>query len=81
LEVGGRVIMTSVVKGHSAGDTLVHFPDENVTFTSDLVYIDNVGFMGDGHMQEWINAVEFIEQIGPETIIPGHGQISNIEAL
>ena len=81
LEIGGRVIVTSIGKGHSAGDALAFFPDENAVFTSDLLYFDNVGFMGEGYMQEWMNAVAFIQQIGADNIIPGHGQVSNNEAL
>jgi hypothetical protein len=32
--------------------------------------------MGDGHMEDWLLTLEFIERLGARTIIPGFGSIS-----
>lgn len=82
LKLGGRtVVLTNVEKGHTEGDTLVYLPESKVLFTSDLVYADSVGYMGEGHMQEWVLALELMERLDPEKIIPGNGPVSGPRAI
>ncbi len=70
------VILTNMGKSHTDGDTIVFLPESSVLFTGDLLYVDSVGFMGDGYMQEWVLALEFIERLGAQKIIPGFGPVS-----
>lgn len=82
LKLGGRtIVLTNVPKGHTEGDTLVYFPEAKVLFTSDLVYADCIGYMGEGHMQEWVLALELIERLEPEKVIPGNGPVSSLGAV
>jgi hypothetical protein len=37
--------------------------------------------MGDGHMEDWLLALEFIERLGAQKIIPGFGPISTIKEI
>lgn len=64
-------------KGHTSGDLMVYFPDKGILFTSDLLFNDVVGYMGDGFMKEWIELLDNIEEIGATTIVPGLGDVSN----
>ena len=70
------IILTNLGSTHSSGDTLVYFPQEKVLFTSDLLYIENVGYMGEGHMENWVLALEFANRFNVDRIIPGHGPVS-----
>lgn len=70
------IILTNIGRGHTDGDTLVYLPETGVLFTSDLLYVDSVGYMGDGHMQDWVLALEFMEGMAVEKIIPGYGPVS-----
>ena len=80
LKPGGvSVILTNIGKGHTDGDIIAIIPEAEVVFTSDLLYIDNVGFMGNGFMTDWLLALDFIEQIGAKHIIPGTGPVSRPE--
>lgn len=82
LKLGGRtMILTNVEKGHTEGDTLVYLPEAKVLFTSDLVYSDRIGYLGDGHMQEWVLALELMERLNAEKIIPGNGPVSGPRAI
>lgn len=75
------IILTNMGKAHATGDSLVYFPDEKTVFTSDMVYVKSVGYMGEGHMEDWILALEFMSQLAIEHVIPGHGPVSKPKAI
>lgn len=82
LKLGGRtLILTNVEKGHTRGDTLVYLPDSQILFAGDLLYVGSVGYMGDGHMQEWVLALELMERLAPKKVIPGQGPVSGPQAI
>lgn len=82
LKPGGvTVILTNLGRGHSAGDIVTFIPEAGVVFASDLFYVNSIGYMGGGFMREWLLALEFLEQIGAERIIPGSGPVSGIEEV
>lgn len=70
------VILTNLGRGHSEGDTLVYLPESRTLFTSDLVYVHNVGYLGDGHMTDWVLALEFMAGMDVAKVIPGIGPVS-----
>ncbi|KAF0215253.1 MAG: beta-lactamase domain-containing [Geobacteraceae bacterium] len=75
------IVLSNTGPGHSDGDVIVYLPDEEVLFTSDLVFNNEVGFMGDGHMWEWVMNLEMLENIGAITVIPGVGQVTDIDGI
>lgn len=76
LKLGAHtLILTNMEKGHTNGDTLAYLPESGILFASDLLYFDGVGYLGSGHMQGWVLALEFMEQIGAAKIIPGYGPV------
>jgi len=82
LKPGGvTVILTNLGRGHSAGDLVTFVPEAGVVFASDLFYVNSIGYMGGGYMREWVLALEFLEQIGAERIIPGTGPVSGVEEV
>lgn len=82
LKPGGvTVILTNLGRGHSAGDVVTFIPEAGVVFASDLFYVNSVGYMGGGYMREWVLALDFLEQIGAEKIIPGTGPVSGVDEV
>lgn len=82
LKLGERtVILSNTGGGHTDGDLLVYLPDSGVLFASDLLYVGSVGYLGDGHMREWVMALEFMEQLGAKRIVPGYGPVSGAGEL
>ncbi|MCM2265223.1 MAG: MBL fold metallo-hydrolase [Desulfuromonadales bacterium] len=82
LKPGGvTVILTNLGRGHSAGDVVTFIPEAGVVFASDLFYVNSVGYMGGGYMREWVLALDFLEQLGAEKIIPGTGPVSGVEEV
>ncbi len=80
LKPGGvSVVLTNIGKGHTDGDVVVFIPEAEVVFASDLLYINSVGYMGNGYMTDWLLALDFLEQIGAEQIVPGYGPVSEAE--
>jgi glyoxylase-like metal-dependent hydrolase (beta-lactamase superfamily II) len=78
LKLGNRsVILTNLGRGHTEGDVVVLLPDSGVLFASDLVYKDSVGYMGEGFMQDWIVALEFLDSIDFKTLVPGYGPVGD----
>ena len=58
LKPGGvSVVLTNVGKGHTDGDIVVFIPEAEVLFASDLLYINSVGYMGNGYMTDWLLAL------------------------
>ncbi len=71
------VVLTNIGKGHTNGDLVLYIPEAGIVFASDLFYIDSVGYMGSGYMTDWLLALDFLEQMGAEQIVPGYGPVSN----
>lgn len=82
LKPGGvTVILTNLGRGHSAGDLVTFIPEAGVVFASDLFYVNSVGYMGGGYMREWILALDFLEQLGADKIVPGTGPVSGVDEV
>ncbi|NIQ97271.1 MAG: MBL fold metallo-hydrolase [Desulfuromonadales bacterium] len=76
LKLGNRsVVLTNIGRAHTAGDVAVYLPEAGVLFASDLVYKGIVGYMGEGFMQDWIVALEFLDSIDFDVLVPGYGAV------
>ena len=75
------IVLTNMGRAHAEGDALVYFPDEKAVFTSDLLYVNSVGYMGEGHMEDWMLALEFLDQLKFDRVIPGYGPVSKPAAI
>ncbi|MEM9563496.1 MAG: MBL fold metallo-hydrolase [Actinomycetota bacterium] len=78
VETGGRSIeLIEVGPAHTAGDVLVHLPDQQVIFTGDILFIDGTPIVWDGPIQNWIDACQAIIDLDCRTIVPGHGPLTD----
>ncbi|MDJ0821650.1 MAG: MBL fold metallo-hydrolase [Paracoccaceae bacterium] len=68
-----RVDLMQVGRAHTAGDIVIHVPDQNVMFTGDIVEYHSACYCGDGHLREWPATLESIRAFGPDAIAPGRG--------
>ena len=83
---GEAVTVTHVPRGHTDGDSIVHFPDSNVLHMGDIYFnglYPYIDLDGGGSIQGMIAAVELgIGMADAETrIIPGHGPLSDLNGL
>lgn len=65
--------------GHSPACTSVLVPEEGVLFAGDVVINGPSAGMRDAFVQEWIDALAWVEGLDIETIVPGHGEICGKE--
>lgn len=80
LELGGVVMeLKHRHGGHTPGDTLVWLPQKNVMFTGDVVYVDRtLGLIPVSRSKTWLESFAVIDEINPRTIVPGHGNVTNL---
>lgn len=68
-----RVDLYQVGRAHTAGDIVVHVPDQNVLFTGDIVEYHSACYCGDGHFKDWPETLEAVRAFGANAIVPGRG--------
>jgi glyoxylase-like metal-dependent hydrolase (beta-lactamase superfamily II) len=68
-----RVDILQVGRAHTAGDTVIHVPDQNVMFTGDIVEAHSACYCGDGHFADWGTTLEAIRAYDLAAIAPGRG--------
>ncbi len=82
IRVGDRELtLLEVGPAHTRGDTLVHAPAEGVLFTGDILFSGAHPIAWAGPVSNWIAACERIVALAPQTIVPGHGPPSELEAV
>lgn len=78
LDLGGVAVeLIYLAPSHSAGSILVHLPGEKVVFAGDILFTDVHPYMGEGDIPGWQRTLDLLAGLEAETIIPGHGPISN----
>lgn len=78
---GRTIILSNAEAGHSGGDVLVYLPEDKILFASDLLFVDEIGPMADGHMRDWILNLEMMEKLDSRTIVPGIGPVSDRNSI
>ncbi|MBV2359738.1 MBL fold metallo-hydrolase [Thalassococcus sp. CAU 1522] len=68
-----RVDLMQLGRAHTAGDIVIHVPDQNVMFTGDIVEYHSACYCGDGHLQDWPGTLNNIREMQPDAIAPGRG--------
>ncbi|WP_375261953.1 MBL fold metallo-hydrolase [Palleronia sp.] len=68
-----RVDLMKVGRAHTAGDIVIHVPDQNVMFTGDIVEYHSACYCGDGHYADWPQTLESIRAFDLDAIAPGRG--------
>ncbi|WP_197922145.1 MBL fold metallo-hydrolase [Thiosulfatihalobacter marinus] len=68
-----RVDIRQIGRAHTAGDAVIHVPDQNVMFTGDIVEYHSACYCGDGHFNDWGGTLDRIKAYGVDAIAPGRG--------
>jgi cyclase len=82
LDVGGRrVELIEVGPAHTHGDLIVHVPDARIVFGADVAFIGSTPVMWVGPLDRWLRALDAIEALEPEVVVPGHGPVTDLAGL
>jgi glyoxylase-like metal-dependent hydrolase (beta-lactamase superfamily II) len=77
LNIGGvEFLITRVGPAHAPEDLMVYVPSEKVLFAGDLVFRGRIPFVGNADSKGWLLALDEIEKLNPNIVIPGHGAYS-----
>ncbi len=76
-----RVDLIEVGPAHTGGDAIVHVPDDRAVFTGDILFIDGHPIVWAGPIGNWIAACEMIEGLDAQTIVPGHGPVTDKQGV
>jgi glyoxylase-like metal-dependent hydrolase (beta-lactamase superfamily II) len=68
-----RVDIRQIGRAHTAGDSIIHVPDQNVMFTGDIVEYHSACYCGDGHFGDWGTTLDKIKAYDVDAIAPGRG--------
>ena len=68
-----RVVISHIGRAHTAGDAVIHVPDQNVMFTGDIVEDHSACYCGDGHFGDWGSTLDAIKAYEVDAIAPGRG--------
>ncbi|MEM7219395.1 MAG: MBL fold metallo-hydrolase [Pseudomonadota bacterium] len=81
IEFGGkRLLLVHPGRGHTDGDLVVVFEDENVVAMGDLFFnrhYPNIDLEAGGSVAEWSETLDAAFELNFERIIPGHGETSD----
>jgi glyoxylase-like metal-dependent hydrolase (beta-lactamase superfamily II) len=68
-----RVDIRQIGRAHTAGDAVIHVPDQNVMFTGDIVEDHSACYCGDGYFGDWGSTLDRICTYDVDAIAPGRG--------
>lgn len=89
LDLGGvEVRMIEAGGGHTIGDQVVWLPERRILFTGDLVenrFCPIFPFFppddADVSGLRWIEVLERLQALDPETVVPGHGEVGDARLI
>ena len=76
-----EVRLTNVGPAHTRGDVLAYVPGDRTVFTGDILFIGGHPAVWDGPVSNWIKACDMILGWDVETIVPGHGPITDKQGV
>jgi cyclase len=66
---------------HTDNDSIVWLPDRKLLFGGDLLFQGGTPFMFQGSIGGALETLAALEQLGAETIVPGHGSVCGPEVI
>jgi cyclase len=78
LSVGGKKVqLVEVGPAHTGGDVIAYVPGDRTVFTGDILFVNGHPVIWAGPVANWIRACDLILGWDVETVVPGHGPITD----
>src|SRR5580658_3452049 len=84
VNLGGKEVRAIYMgRGHTNGDAVIYFPALRVLHTGDLMAGTSplIDYNGGGSVVEWTKTLDNALQLDFDTVIPGHGDVTNKAGL
>lgn len=75
------VDLVEVGPAHTGGDVLVHVPARATVYSGDILFVEGHPILWAGAIPDLLAALDVIEAWQPETIVPGHGPVTDLAGL
>lgn len=69
------------VESHTQDETLVYMPRQKVLFAGDTVCTKQIPSLHESYPLSWLKALEWVETLDFDMLVPGHGEIGDKEAF
>jgi cyclase len=76
-----KVELICVGPAHTTNDLIAWIPQRKVLFTGDLIFNQGTPFAVMGSVAGWLEVLEGLRALEPETIVPGHGPLCGPEVI
>ena len=71
------VKLVEVGPAHTRGDVLAYVPEDRTVFTGDILFVGGHPVVWAGPIGNWIKACDLMLSWDVETVVPGHGPITD----
>jgi len=76
-----RVIVRDLGPAHTLSDSIVLVPSARTVFTGDLTFVGGTPIAWAGPISNWTKACETIAKLDVDTIVPGHGPVTDKQGV
>jgi len=78
LQIGRKEVrLLELGPAHTRGDIVIHVPADKTVFTGDILFVGGHPVIWAGPVGNWIRACDTILEWDVETVVPGHGPITD----
>lgn len=78
---GLRVELIFVGPAHTTNDIVAWVPERKVLYSGDIIFHQGTPFAMMGSIAGWLKALDRLQGLGVETIVPGHGPVCGPEVI
>ena len=68
-------------RAHTRGDLAVFLPATGILFTGGLANADRVPYLREAELSGWISALERLQRLPVQSVVPGHGGATDAAVL
>ena len=76
-----EVQVISNAPAHTFGDVMVYLPQHRILFAADIAFYYVTPAGQSGHITKWIEAIDRINKMDVDVIVPGHGPVGTKKEL
>lgn len=76
-----KVELFELGPAHSRGDMVCWVPHAKVLYSGDLLFIGGTPIVWHGPTNNWIKACDYMLDLQPDVVVPGHGPVCDIEGI
>jgi len=78
----GRKITLIKLGGHTPDSTIAYLEDDNILIAGDLIFNEyHPEITPDSDLNRWLQALDYIRNIQPFFVVPGHGHFGGLEII